>query len=154
MININHIIPNFLSYIIFLTIHFSYYSKFQIYLPPLHFHFNLYFTFVGTALCCAVLWVVTHILCVSDRERQRESFWWRNYFNFFFFHQCETERGEDWEGRDRNGESSDKSWELLDFQESQGRDLQHHWRPLCMFHLNSPHFLWLYLLILLYILFH
>lgn len=72
MININHIIPNFLSYIIFLTIHFSYYSKFQIYLPPLHFHFNLYFTFVGTALCCAVLWVVTHILCVSDRERQRE----------------------------------------------------------------------------------
>lgn len=75
MININHIIPNFLSYIIFLTIHFSSYSKFQIYLPPLHFLFNLYFTFVGTALCCAVLWVVscdTYPVPQIERDRERE----------------------------------------------------------------------------------
>ena len=73
LININHIIPNFLSCIISITIHFNSHSKFQIYLPPLHFLYNLYFTFVGTALCPAVLWVVTcDTSCVSQIERDRE----------------------------------------------------------------------------------
>lgn len=71
MININHIIPNFLSYIIFLTIHFSSYSKFQIYLPPLHFLFNLYFTFVAR-LCAVPSCELWHISCVSQIERDRE----------------------------------------------------------------------------------
>lgn len=81
---------------------------------------------------CVELWWFLLSCCLERSKRNFLSF-------FFFFFLSDSLWLSQWEEWEENGESSYKSWELLDFQESQRRDLQHYWRPLCMLYTLVQH---------------